>query len=58
MNVVISEQVYLFVCFVLLLLLYFINLSLIWVTMNLLLMNEKELLSSTTFQKVYTIFIL
>ena len=58
MNVVISEQVYLFVCFVLLLLLYFINLSLIWVIMNLLLMNEKELLSSTTFQKVYTIFIL
>ena len=58
MNVVISEQVYLFVCFVLLLLLYFINLSLIWVIMNLLLMNEKELLSSRTFQKVYTIFIL
>ena len=58
MNVFISEQVYLFVCFVLLLLLYFINLSLIWVIMNLLLMNEKELLSSRTFQKVYTIFIL
>ena len=59
MNVVISDkQVYLLVCFVLLLLLYFINLSLIWIIMNILLMNEKELLSSTTSQKVYTISIL